>query len=85
MDDYPTTRKLANGATVADWLGTARVAAEVASTMLERVRLNTSTMPVQTLDRAERELVQALQELRFVREQVEGISYSGNDRPDHNR
>jgi RecB family exonuclease len=77
MDSYPTTRKLGNGATVGDWLGTSKTAAEVAVLMIERVRLNTSTMPVLSLQRAENELTQALQELRFVREQVEGITHSG--------
>lgn len=77
MNSYPVTRKLANGASVADWLGTAKTAADVASLLLERVRQNTSTMPVQTLDRVEAELTQALQEVRFVREQVEGITHSG--------
>jgi hypothetical protein len=72
MDSYPTTRRLANGATVADWLGTARTAADVASLLIERVRQNSSTMPIASLQRAEDELEQAIRELRFVRESVEG-------------
>lgn len=71
-DTYPVSRKLANGASVADWLGTAKTAAEVAVLLIERVRLNTTTVPTTTLDRVERELEQALEEVRFVRESVEG-------------
>jgi hypothetical protein len=75
MDTYPVTRKLANSASVADWLGTAGTAASVASFLIERVRGNITTTPVATLDKAEEQLLQALQEVRYVREEVEGIRH----------
>jgi hypothetical protein len=56
-----------NGAKVMDWLGTAKTAAEVAVASIERVRQESSNYPIADLDRAETELVQALEELRTVR------------------
>ena len=76
VDSYPVMRKLGNGASVADWLGTARVAAGVAAHEIERVRTNKTSTPILSLDRAEAELEQALEEIRFVREQVEGIRHT---------
>ena len=70
-EPYPTARQMPNGATVADWLGTAKTAAEVAALLIDRVRNGANTMPVETLDRAERELEQALDELRAVRNEVQ--------------
>jgi hypothetical protein len=71
-DRYPITHEMPNGASIADWLGTAKTAAKTAAFLLERVRSNVSTMPIETLDRAESSLVQALEELRAVRKQIEG-------------
>lgn len=67
MHTYPTWHVMPNGGTVSDWLGTARVAAEVAASSIERVRQASGNDPIADLDRAEASLVQALEELRTVR------------------
>jgi len=54
--------RMHNGATVADWCGTARMSADIAATLLARVRSGATTRPLKELERAETELIQALTE-----------------------
>lgn len=56
-----------NGASVRDWLGTAATAARVGALYIEDVRDGTTQYHLATLDNAETQLVQALDELRTVR------------------
>lgn len=70
--EYPLARDMGNGASVSDWLGTSKTAAEVAARLIERVRDGKTLQSVKTLARAERELEQALRELRAVRDEAEG-------------
>lgn len=67
MHTYPNWHKMPNGGSVSDWLGTARVAAEVVVASIERVRQDAGNDPIADLDRAEQSLTQALYELRVVR------------------
>lgn len=64
-------RAMPNGASVADWLGTASVAAKVAASHMDDVRLERyygdRRSYVAALDEAERQLEQATDELRAVR------------------
>jgi hypothetical protein len=71
MDDVPSHHEMPNGATVADWLGTAQTATSVAQLLMERVRNGVSTMPHETLAEAEAQLTQALHEVRAVRAEVQ--------------
>lgn len=66
----PLMRRMPNGATVADWLGTARTAAACAARDLDYVRQGQTTDPAAVLERAEQYLMQALEELRAVRAEV---------------
>jgi hypothetical protein len=67
---YAIHREMPNGARVSDWLGTAETAARVAASHLRDVRAG-NTYAVSALDVAESQLVQALEELRAVRSEVE--------------
>jgi hypothetical protein len=60
------TQKMRNGATVSDWLGTAMVAARMAASHLEAVREGRAQSATRTLVDAERELLQAVREVREV-------------------
>lgn len=72
MDTYPLNRSMPNGASVNDWLGTAKTAAELAVSDIERVRDGRGRHTAKTLlDQAEGHLLQSLQELREVRAFVE--------------
>jgi hypothetical protein len=65
-------RAMPNGASVADWLGTAKTAAEVAASRIETARCGQPhARSMACLDDAERYLLQALEELRAVRGQVD--------------
>jgi hypothetical protein len=71
------TRKVDNGASVSDWLGTAKTAAEVAVARIERVRQESTNDAAYELADAERQLVQALDELRTVRDSHPVTTYNG--------
>lgn len=68
---YPLTHVMPNGSNAIDWLGTASTAAKVASIFIERVRNESGMDPRGALDHAESDLLQALEELRTVRAEVE--------------
>jgi hypothetical protein len=70
---YAIHREMPNGARVSDWLGTAATAASVAGRDLHHVRERRviAGRELEVLARAERSLVQALEELRAVRSEVE--------------
>lgn len=77
----PLHSKLDNGASVADWLGTAGSAAIAASSYLDLVRQGRSTNdPLILLDSAERRLEEALEELRTVRRHIAHVAAYG-ERP----
>lgn len=67
--------ELHNGATAADWLGTAETAARVAADLLDGVRRDVSGKVVYDLDAAELYLAQALDEIATVRERL-GIAHA---------
>jgi hypothetical protein len=68
---YPIHAQMHNGASVADWLGTAAMAARVAATRIENVRDGSNIeQPREALRQAEAELAQVLDELRAIRHSV---------------
>ena len=67
MDNYPLWHTMSNGATVSDWLGTAKTHAEIAVARIERVRQQSTNDALHELDDAEASLKQALEELCDVR------------------
>lgn len=63
----PLQSKLRNGATVSDWLGTAKTQAFVAAGLIEDVREDRKADPLQALIDAEEYLENALKEVRAVK------------------
>jgi hypothetical protein len=64
------TAPMPNGASIADWLGTAKTAAFVAAHLIEDVREERTATPLLDLSRAEDELMQALEEVRAIRKRT---------------
>lgn len=71
MKDYT----LHNGATAADWLGTAASSARLAAAYLEDIRGDRSSRIVSDFGAAEAALSQALEEIAVVRERL-GIAHA---------
>jgi hypothetical protein len=72
VGSVPLTRRMPNGATVADWLGTAGTAARVAALKIADVReYPRDAHADRRLAQAEKQLVQALDEVRAVRAEVQ--------------
>ncbi len=75
MEQFPLNARMPNEATIADWLGTAMVAARIASSRLDLLREEDYDVARadDLLERAEDGLQQALDEVRAVRSRVAGL------------
>ncbi len=66
MSTYPLNSDMGNGATVADWLGTAATAAKVAAAQMDCIRAGNTIVPVTNMIDAIEKLEQALEEAKAV-------------------